>query len=92
MWEFFLRFNNTLFDYNNLYNLDDFDFSSFDLPTLLGEYDFSSLDLAFELTTTEYNLSAFNLTDFISDTYGEYYLNLGDINSQEFMQEIFLYI
>ena len=92
MRDFILRFNKTEFDDNKLYNLDQFDFNSFDLPTFLNEYDFSSLDLAFELTSTEYNLTAFNLTDFMQETYGEYYLNLKKIEIETFMQEMFLYI
>ena len=91
MTDFILRFNKTQYIEDKLYNLNDFDFSSFDLPTLLEEYDFSRIDLAFELTSTEYNLTLFNLTDFMKKTYGEYYLDIKKINKIKFMQEIFEY-
>ena len=58
-----------------MHNLEDFDFSSFKLAEFIKEYDLSGLDLAIELPSSEYDLESFNMTAFIKDSYGEFYLD-----------------
>ena len=76
---YLLRYNQTEFSYDKLHNLEDFDFGSFNLTGFTKEYDLSRLDLGRDQLDKEQEMQ-FNMTAFIEDRYGEFYLDFSKID------------